>query len=156
MIIRKATLNDLPQIQELNNQLFELELANFDKHLIKGWPLSPEGKQYFQDAINQGYVIVAETKIKKEGASHVVGYLLAEETSIPYYNFKIAELCNMCVDSQYRKQGIGNALYKEFEKHFTAQGIAHFIVTASYKNESAKAFYKKMGFEEANTTLTKF
>ena len=62
----------------------------------------------------------------------------------------------MCVDSQFRKQGIGNALYKEFEKHFIAQGIAHFIVTASYKNESAKAFYKKMGFEEANSTFTKF
>ena len=68
MIIRKATINDLSQIQELNNQLFELELANFDKHLIKGWPLSPEGKQYFQDAINEGYVIVAEAKVRKERA----------------------------------------------------------------------------------------
>lgn len=34
----------------------------------------------------------------------------------PNYDFKIAELCNMCIDSNYRKQGIGNALYKEFER----------------------------------------
>ncbi len=150
MLIRKATLKDLQRIQELNNQLFELELANFDKFLIKDWPLSSEGRQYFKNAIKESFVIVAEIDDK------VVGYLLGEESNIPYYNFKIAELCNMCIDSNYRKQGIGNALYKEFEKSFNEQGITHFIVTASFKNENAKAFYKKMGFEEANSTFTKF
>ena len=88
--------------------------------------------------------------------NQVVGYLLGEESDIPYYNFKIAELCNMCIDSNYRKQGVGNALYKEFERFYNEQGISHFIVTASFKNESAKAFYKKMGFEEANSTFIKF
>ena len=150
MLIRKATLKDLQRIQELNNQLFELELANFDKYLIKDWPLSKEGKEYFENAIKDSFVIIAEIDDK------VVGYLLGEVSDIPYYDFKIAELCNMCIDSNYRKQGIGKALYKEFEKSFNEQGITHFIVTASFKNESAKAFYKKMGFEEANSTFTKF
>ena len=130
--------------------MFELELANFDKYLIKGWPLSSDGKTYFENAIKESFVIVAEIDDK------VVGYLLGEENNIPYYNFKIAELCNMCIDSNYRKQGIGNALYKEFEKSYNELGITHFIVTASFKNESAKAFYKKMGFEEANSTFTKY
>ena len=150
MLIRKATLKDLQRIQELNNQLFELELANFDKYLIKDWPLSKEGKEYFENAIKYSFVIIAEIDDK------VVGYLLGEVSDIPYYDFKIAELCNMCIDSNYRKQGIGNALYKEFEKYFKEQGITHFLVTASFKNESAKSFYKKMGFEEANSTFTKF
>ena len=150
MLIRKATLKDLQRIQELNNELFDLELANFDKYLIKDWPLSNEGKLYFENAIKESFVIVAEIDNK------VVGYLLGEESNIPYYNFKIAELCNMCIDSNYRKQGIGNALYKEFENSFNEQGITHFIVTASFKNESAKAFYEKMGFEEANSTFIKF
>ena len=150
LIVRRAELKDLQRIQELNNELFELELANFDKHLIKGWPLSEGGKQYFEDAIENGFVIVAEIDNK------IVGYLLGEESDIPYYDFKIAELCNMCIDSNYRKKGIGNALYKEFERFYNQQGITHFIVTASLKNESAKAFYRKMGFEEANSTFTKF
>ena len=150
MLIRKATLKDLQRIQELNNELFDLELANFDKYLIKDWPLSNEGKQYFEKAIKESFVVVAEIN------NNIVGYLLGEESNIPYYNFKIAELCNMCIDSNYRKQGIGNALYKVFEKSFKEQGVTHFIVTASFKNESAKAFYKKMGFEEANSTFTKF
>lgn len=150
MLIRKAEVKDLQRIQELNNELFELELANFDKYLIKGWPLSKEGKEYFENAIKESFVVVAELDDK------VVGYLLSEENNIPYYNFKIAELCNMCIDSNYRKQGIGNMLYKEFEKFYNEQGITHFIVTASFRNESAKAFYKKIGFKEANLTFTKF
>jgi len=149
-LIRKATLKDLQRIQELNNELFDLELANFDKYLIKDWPLSKEGKKYFENAIKESFVIVAEIDDK------VVGYLLGEESDIPYYNFKIAELCNMCIDSNYRKQGIGNALYNEFERAFREQGVTHFMVTASFKNENAKSFYKKMGFEEANSTFIKF
>ncbi len=150
MLIRKAEIRDLRCIQELNNQLFELEIASFDEYLIKDWPLSNEGKQYFETAIKEKCVIVAEVD------GNVVGYLLGEECNIPYYNFKIAELCNMCVDKNYRKQGIGNKLYSEFENYYKKQGVERFIVTASYKNENAKQFYKKMGFKEANSTFTKF
>lgn len=150
MNIRRAELKDLKRVQELNNELFELEIQNFDKFLTKEWPLLEGGRTYFENAITNGFVIVAEIN------NEVVGYLLGEECDIPYYDFKIAELCNMCVDEKYRKQGIGGALYNEFEKYFKSQGITHFIVTASYKNENAKAFYRRMGFDEANVTFNKF
>ncbi len=150
MIIRKAEIKDLKTIQNLNNQLFELELEKFDKYLIKGWSFSEQGKDYFENAIKNSFVIVAEID------GEVVGYLLAEEVDIPYYSFKIAELCNMCVDENFRRKGVGANLYKEFEKYFKSQNIENFIVTASFKNESAKNFYKKMGFVETNSTFSKF
>ena len=128
---------------------FELELENFDSYLIKNWPMSKEGKIYFKNAIKNDFVVVAEVD------NAVVGYLMGGGISVPYYNFKIAELFNMCIDSNYRNQGIGNALYSEFEKFYRSQGVSHFMVTASFKNESAKQFYKKMGFNEANLTLVK-
>ena len=150
MKIRKAKLEDLQIIQNLNNQLFELELQNFDKHLIKNWPLSQAGKTFFESAIKNDCVLVAEN------ARGVVGYLHGAMTEIPYYDFKIAELCNMCIDKNFRKSGIGTKLFESFENYYKGLGISHFIVTASFKNESAKSFYKKMGFEEVNLTLTKF
>ena len=150
MKIRNAEIKDLKAVQELNNQLFELELANFDKNLIKGWSFSNEGKAYFENAIKNSLVIVAEID------DIIVGYLLAEEIQIPYYSFKIAELCNMCVDENYRKQGIGRALYENFEIYYKSKNIDKFMVTASFKNESAKNFYKKMGFVETNSTFAKF
>ena len=150
MVIRKAESKDLERIQQLNNDLFDLEIENFDEYLVKDWPLSSEGKEYFANAIKENVVFVAEEN------DVVLGYILGEEVAIPYYNFKIAELCNMCVDNRYRNKGVGKALYGEFESYFKSIGINRFMVTASFKNDSAKAFYKRMGFKEGNVTFTKF
>ena len=148
--VRRADLFDLKSIQELNNQLFELELEKSDKYLTANWPLSEEGVEYFEEAIRNDYVIVA-TKENK-----VVGYLLAVEQSIPYYKFPVVELCNMCVDKNCRGAGIGNALFRVFERFYKDKGIDNFMVTASFLNDNARAFYEKMGFEVANVTYTKF
>lgn len=51
MIIRKANINDLYEIQKLNKELFELESKNFDSTLIADWPITQEGKEYFEKAI---------------------------------------------------------------------------------------------------------
>ena len=59
MNIRKANLNDLVAICDLNNQLFKLEKENYDPTLVEDWPLSDEGREYFTDLINNHYVIVA-------------------------------------------------------------------------------------------------
>ena len=149
MKIRKAILSDLQIIQKLNNQLFELEFENYDKNLIKNWALTESGKKYFENAIKKDFVVVAEVD------NRVVGYLLGQAIKISYYDFKIAELCNMCIDDNYRGKGIGFALYKEFENYYINNKIDNFTVTASYKNESAKNFYKKLGFAETNITLMK-
>ena len=69
LVIRKASMDDLNIIQKLNNQLFELEKENFDSTLVKDWPLTLEGKNYFQSLINNNYVILA---ILDE---EIVGYL---------------------------------------------------------------------------------
>ena len=57
--IRKATLNDLYNIQSLNNQLFKLEKENFDSTLVENWPMTEEGKKYFKTLIEEAYVVVA-------------------------------------------------------------------------------------------------
>lgn len=44
VIIRKANLEDLTSIQELNNSLFDLEYNNFDDTLKVGWPFEKEGE----------------------------------------------------------------------------------------------------------------
>jgi hypothetical protein len=63
--IEKATMENLPDIQNLNNKLFELELQNFDPNLIPDWPLSDAGKKYFTDMIENNFVLVAKLKPQK-------------------------------------------------------------------------------------------
>ncbi len=150
MVIRKADKKDLISIMKLNNELFELELAEYDMYLVKNWPLSEEGKKYFSDAIKNDVVFVAEID------GEVVGYVLGRIANIPYYSFALAELCNMCVQKEFRCKGIGRDLVQNLIDHFKSIGIDKFIVTASFKNKYAKEFYKKLGFVESNITFVKF
>ena len=69
IIVRNTKLEDLNVIQNLNNQLFKLEKENYDSTLVQDWPLSEDGKQYFEDQLINYYVIIA---IKDEA---IVGYL---------------------------------------------------------------------------------
>ena len=69
VIIRKATIYDLFEIQSLNNLLFKLEKENFDPTLVENWPMTEEGEKYFKTLIEDAYVIVAILNDK------IVGYL---------------------------------------------------------------------------------
>lgn len=68
IIIKRATLDNLIDIQNLNNKLFELE-KSFDDTLIENWPLTNEGKKYFSDLIVNNYVVIAIID------KNIVGYL---------------------------------------------------------------------------------
>lgn len=146
--IRKATIDDLTSIQELNNSLFDLELRNFDDTLKQGWPFEKEGKEYFEDMIKNEMVFVAETEEK------VVGYLAGSICEqISYITETFAELDNMCINEEYRRCGIGTLLINEFKKYCKEINIQNIKVIASAKNSRAIQFYMKNGFEDYNVTL---
>lgn len=148
VLIRKANLEDLNAIQKLNNNLFELEFNNFDDTLKVGWPFEKEGKEYFENMLNNEIVFVAEVEEK------IVGYLagsICEEVS--YITETFAELDNMCIDDEYRRFGIGTLLMDEFKKYCKEKNMQNIKVTASAKNHRAIQFYMKNGFEDYNITL---
>ena len=148
VLVRKANLEDLNAIQELNNNLFELEFNNFDDTLKVGWPFEKEGKEYFENMLNSEIVFVAEVQEK------IVGYLagsICEEVS--YITETFAELDNMCIDDKYRRFGIGTMLMDEFKKYCKEKNMQNIKVTASVKNCRAIQFYMKNGFEDYNITL---
>ena len=148
VIIRKATINDLNSIQELNNSLFDLELNNFDDTLKQGWPFEKEGQDYFEDMIKNEIVFVAEVEEK------IVGYLAGSICEqISYITETFAELDNMCINEEYRRFGIGTLLINEFKKYCKEKNIQNIKVTASAKNSRAIQFYIKNGFEDYNITL---
>lgn len=149
LIIRNADLKDLEIIQKLNNELFDLELKNYDTTLVKDWAISNEGKKYFEDLINNHFVVVALLD------DEIVGYLagtINEKGS--YENIQYGEINNMFIKDSYRGYGVGKALVNEFKMYCKSKGINDLIVTASAKNKNAINFYKKNGFEEFNLTLT--
>ena len=149
LIIRKATIEDLNDITNLNNKLFKLEKENYDNTLVENWPLSEDGNEYFEDLIINQYVIVATINNK------VIGYLagsINEKGS--YKEVQYGEINNMFIDEKYRKYGIGKKLINEFKDYCKDNKIYNIKVEASYKNKGAIEFYHKNGFNEFNLTLT--
>jgi|GEM_PF-3117981 len=49
--IKPATLKNLPQIQGLNQLLFEKEYCEYDPDLNLNWTLSQTGNKYFKELV---------------------------------------------------------------------------------------------------------
>lgn len=148
IVIRKARIEDLKAIQELNNKLFELEYNKFDPSLKVGWPFTEEGEEYFKDMIENEIVFVAVVD------NNVIGYLAGTvDTKNSCILKPISELDNFYVEENYRGQGIGTKLVKEFKNYCFDKGIEEMKVTASALNINAIEFYKKIGFKEFEITL---
>ncbi len=148
IIIKRATLDNLIDIQNLNNKLFELE-KSFDDILIENWPLTNEGKKYFSDLIVNNYVVIAIID------KNIVGYLAGSINEKGCYEeVQYGEINNMYIDSNYRLYGIGRKLFESFRQYCLDNNITNLQVTASAKNKDAINFYKKIGFKDFNITLT--
>lgn len=149
IIIRCANLSDVELIQNLNYKLFELEKKNYDSTLVLDWPLSEEGKKYFEDLINNEYVIIA---LKGED---VTGYLAGSINEKGAYELiQYGEINNMLVDDKYRGLGIGKQLINKFKEYCKSNNITNLKVVASSKNKNAIEFYRKQGFNDFDITLT--
>lgn len=146
--IRKANISDLKQIQELNNELFKIEYANYDSDLIIEWPFTEKGTNYFIDMINNQVVFVAEID------NNIIGYLAGTlDKKFSYVYKKTAEIDNIFILDKYRNTGIGTILISEFKKICKEKDVKRIIVTAASKNINAIEFYKKQGFEDKKLTL---
>lgn len=146
--IKKADITYLKDIQDLNNQLFELEYNKFDPALKVGWTFEEDGEKYFNNMFNNEIVYIALDRDK------VVGYLAGSiNIQGSYVTKTLAEVDNMFVLEQYRKYGIGTKLISEFKEYCSKNKIEELKVTASAKNKNAIEFYTKNGFNEFEITL---
>lgn len=146
--IKKADITNLRDIQDLNNQLFELEYNNFDSALKVGWTFEKDGEKYFNNMLNNEIVYIALDKDK------VVGYLAGSiNIQGSYITKSLAEVDNMFVLEEYRKYGIGTKLINAFKEYCSKNSIEEIKVTASAKNKNAISFYMKNGFNEFEITL---
>lgn len=148
IIIRKANINDLENIQKLNKELFILEHDNYDPNLIINWPFENFGTKYFIDMINNQIILVAEKN------NNIVGYLAGTiDKKFTYVDKKTAEIENLFILDKYRNLGIGKMLISEFKKICKENNVKRIIVTAASQNIKAINFYKSQGFEDKKVTL---
>lgn len=150
LIIRKAKIEELKIIQELDYQLF-IHDGEYDSTLNMNWPFEEEGENYFKDKIceKDGICFVAEIDGK------IVGYLVGEIIKpYPYRKIKKqSELGNTLVKEEFRGQRIGEKLFDEFVKWSKEKGMERIKVSAYFGNIRAINFYKRVGFVPYSTEL---
>jgi ribosomal protein S18 acetylase RimI-like enzyme len=150
-IIRKATLNDLKDIQKLNLMLCKKEYDEYDKLLNLNWVVGYDGKKYFQDRISEDYGCIFVAVVN----GNIIGYLAGSLTKAEEYrNMPItAELNNTFVLDEFRSMGVGTSLYKKFIEWCKEKKVKRTRVQASAQNIRAIKFYRQKGFNDYTLIL---
>ena len=155
-IIRHAKIEDLPEIQKLNQELFDFE-AQYISSYNREWSYSKQGEKYFKQRLG------IETPVNSKLLpfffvatidNQIIGYLIG---SMGFYPFRtinpIAEVENMYVKQDQRRKGVGSALVEAFKKATKTRGVKLFRVESLENNAVAMDFYRKMGFIERSIFL---
>lgn len=146
--IRKASLEDLDAILQLNQKLFKND-AQFCSTLNLDWPSTTQAREYFEARIKYHYALIAEDK------ETPIGYLVGALAKVQDYSSLsvLTELENMFVEEAYRSAGIGKTLALKFLNWSKEQKAQRVRVTASAPNQRAVDFYKSLGFSPQDLTL---
>ena len=140
--IRKATIEDLPAVQELSQELFYSDLPH-DPLMNVDWSFSEDGKKIFTARITEPnrFCLVAEINGK------IIGYTTGSVLSVPAWRpVKRLELENLIVTEKYRGQRIGEKLAQAVVDLAKSLGMQRVMVAAYATNDRAIKFYKRVGF----------
>ncbi len=121
--IREARLEDIEEI-------YEIELVS----IKNPWTVDNYISEF---EVDFSYFIVAED-VNKKITGFAVSWLVKDELHI----HKIA------VDPGHRRLGIASGLIGYYIKKFGDTGLKTIYLEVREKNKGARAFYKKLGFEE--------
>ncbi|MBS3072489.1 GNAT family N-acetyltransferase [Candidatus Pacearchaeota archaeon] len=153
IIIRRAIIKDLKDIQNLNLKLCKKEFKEFDNTININFPIQEKGKNYFRERIrsNNCFSSVAVESGK------IVGYIAGAIVKAEDYRDikKIAEAENMFILDDYRNMGIGTKLMDSFIEWCTKKKVKRVRVVISALNDPSIKFHKKNKFEDYDVVLEK-
>ncbi|GGA89236.1 GNAT family N-acetyltransferase [Mucilaginibacter rubeus] len=142
MLIRKATIEDLPVLLQFEQGIITAERP-FDSTL-KPDPISYYDLKAFITSTDV-QVLVAEIDGEIAGS----GYARIKKNPDAYYDFeKYAYLGFMYVLPEYRGMGVNQAIIEELKKWTVEQGLTEIRLEVYNDNIGAIKAYEKAGFKK--------
>ena len=138
-MIRKATLEDVPQLVSLAIQMWKSHTIedltkNFCEHIRKG-------KNIIFLAISEENIVgFAQCGLRRD-------YVEGTDSS------PVGYLEGIFVKEEYRKRGVARDMLEACQKWAKEQGCAEFASDCELDNEDSLKFHIKMGFVEANRII---
>ena len=133
--IRLAKSSDAPELKNLND-LFNGDGCN-----------TVEAIEESIERNGQEIVCVAADENK------IVGFCCGQILKSMCYPYKFAEVTELYVIDEYRRQGIGKRLLKATENELAGQGVKHFHILTGDKNIIAQALYHSCGYGDTSEIL---
>lgn len=149
MEIKTATLDEIPQIERLYQELF------FEMSILQPKYIKPAK----QDANFIRFTIIEDDSdiLIATFENEVVGFLLIQETTTPPYTclveHKYAFIVDVIVGKHYQNKGIGSALLDEAKKWAAYRHLDYLELNVLTENKGAKSLYEKQGFKDTNQTM---
>jgi len=142
MLIRKATIEDLPVLLQFEQGIINAERP-FDSTLKPGAINYYDLKAFISSA--DVHVLVAELDGEIAGS----GYARIKKNPDTYYDFeKYAYLGFMYVLPPHRGKGINQAIINGLKKWVAEQGLVEIRLEVYNDNTGAIKAYEKVGFEK--------
>ncbi|MDO4416001.1 MAG: GNAT family N-acetyltransferase [Erysipelotrichaceae bacterium] len=154
MKIRRAEEKDIPRIDELLNQVLEIHAEIRPDIFISGTRkyTDDELKKILNDEKTPVFAAVDENDVLKGYAFCVMEDTSGSNNLVPQKSLYIDDLC---VDEKARGMHVGRILYDYVINYAKDEGCACVTLNVWEGNDSARAFYDKMGFTVRKTVMEK-
>lgn len=150
MIIRKAEIKDIKTILKLLSEVLEIHAKVRPDIFVSGTTKYNE-EDLKKKLRNPGeFIFIAEEN------DEVVGFLFVVIQEVNSRNMKphkILYIDDLCVDEKSRGKHIGQKLFEFAKEEAKRLGCYEITLNVWEGNESAKAFYEKMGLRTKSSTL---
>ncbi len=146
--IREAAEADFPAIHELMRQVHQLHLESRPDIYRDVDPLTEE---YYLTMLSDSTVLLA---LDGEKAAGFCVFQIRPSYSNPLLvPRKMAFMDDLCVHSDYRRQGIGKQLFEAACQMSKDEGAATLELMVWSFNENAVRFYEELGMTAKNLTM---
>ena len=154
MIIRDLTIEDFDAVNDIFMQMQDLHVEHRpDLYRKIDKPTTTKAWDYEASLENKDMIMVGA-----EADDRIVGFCIVEirrsesKALTPRIS---AHIKNLAVDENYRRKGIGNALYHEAVTRGKACGAEAVDLKVYSFNDNAIAFYKSLGMTVQSYTMEK-
>ncbi|BCM93732.1 hypothetical protein IAD21_05623 [Abditibacteriota bacterium] len=142
--MRPATDADVEAIGELWWEMMEFHRSLLPVPLTTTEEASAQQQKYLLERLRDEDALVLVVEVD----GRVAGYLRASVGQYPslYEPHPYGSIAELCVSVEYRRLGLGEALFRAAGAWFKSRAVGHIEVTTMTANPVSNAFWEKMGF----------
>ena len=145
-MIREACLSDFNAISNLESQVFYIHL-NARADMIKPRK-EPFSKDYFQNCLNDEKIKIFVFEENCEILGHCIIRQWEYDNHHMFYDMKILEINDLCVEEKARGRSIGRQLFNRAKDYAKEIGAVRLELMVWGFNKNARQFYEHLGMTE--------